>query len=69
MICDHTVVMICNHKLTEQLQLDSELTLENTKTLVTQNEAIHEKQAEQRSKLTQELLVEFVACKPRGRES
>ena len=44
MIRDCIVVGICDDALSERLQLDSELTLEKAKTLVRQQEAVHEQQ-------------------------
>ena len=45
MIRDRIVVGLIDHSLSERLQLDAKLTLESAKTLVRQQDAVHEEQA------------------------
>jgi hypothetical protein len=45
MIRDRIVVGICYRVLSESLQLDAEITLEKAKTMVRQQEAVHEQQS------------------------
>ena len=44
MIRDRLVIGIQDSRLSERLQMDPELTLENTKKLICQSEAVHEHQ-------------------------
>ena len=45
MICDHLVVGILDTSLSERLQVDADLTLEEAKQIVRQREAIHKQQS------------------------
>ena len=66
LICDRIVVGIRNRALSEQLQLDAELTLETTKKRIRQREAIQEQQATlngQGTKLLNDLPIDSVGSK------
>lgn len=61
MICDHLVVGISDMALSQQLQLDAELTLEKAKTKVRQREAVEEQQRELKGDPTS--LAAFGTCR------
>jgi len=61
MICDRLVVGIRDMALSQQLQLDAELTLEKAKTKVRQREAVGEQQRELKGDPTS--LAAFGACR------
>ncbi len=67
MIRDRIVVGIRDHKLSERLQLDSDLNLEKAKTLVRQREAVQEQQGALRGNPRLELSVDYVRRKPQGK--
>ena len=61
MICDCIIVRIRDSALSEKLQLDLELTLEKTKKLVRQREAVHEHQQFLSGKSSEGTMVETVS--------
>lgn len=67
MIRDRIVVGIRDHKLSERLQLDPDLTLEKAKTLVRQREAVQEQQSALRGNPRHESTVDYVRRKPQGK--
>ena len=63
MIRDRLVVGIQNFKLSENLQMDPNLTLEKAKKLIRQSEAVQEHQAQSSSKLETQWLNKFITKK------